>query len=62
MDGRFASGDDKLINSEPSDPDALKVQGVICVGIEREVLKEALYCFWHCTVSVDDGSSAKARL
>lgn len=62
VDGRFASGDDQLINSEPSDLDALKVQRVLGVGIEREVLKEVLYCFWHCTVSVDGGSSAKAWL
>jgi len=62
MDGRFASGDDKLINSEASDLDALKVQRVIGVWIEWEVLKEVLYCFWHGTVSLDDGSSAKAWL
>ena len=45
MDGRFASGDDELINPEAPDPDALKVQRVIGVGIEREVLKGVLYCF-----------------
>ena len=60
MDGRFASGDDQLINPEASDLDALKVQRVLGVWIEREVPKEILYCFWHCTVSVVDGNSAKA--
>jgi hypothetical protein len=36
------------------------VQHVIGVGVEREVFREVLYCFEHCAVSVDDGSSAKA--
>jgi len=62
VDRRFASGDDQLINPEAPDPDALKVQRVIGVWIEWEVLKEVLYCFWHGTVSLDDGSSAKAQL
>lgn len=60
MDGRFASGDDQLINPEASDLDALKLQHVIGVGVEREVFREVLYCFGHCAVSLDDGSSAKA--